>query len=243
MGYARRVYAALTAAAAFLVVCVSAAPARAGGDGPRWLFFSGGDFWANGQFAHGGLLWSPAGLDSAGLVLKAMASAGFYRYRSGALDDALVRGLDASAQLLPGWRFKYDRLQVTLFAGLDVQEDLTRPFDPSNRLHGFSIGARGAAELWFEPTPNTMLAADGFLSSIATLYSARVAYGWLFNGGFYLGPEVQAFACNDYRQFRVGLHLTALKTGAVEWSAAIGWSQDSDGRASPYLRVGILMRR
>jgi Cellulose biosynthesis protein BcsS len=141
------VCAAVATVAAFLGVCVSAAPARAGGDGPQWLFFSGGDFWANGQFAHGGLLWSPAGLDSAGLVLKAMASAGFYRYRSGALDDALVRGFDASAQLLPGWRFKYERLQVTVFAGLDMQEDVTRPFDPSNRLHGFSIGARGTAEL------------------------------------------------------------------------------------------------
>jgi Cellulose biosynthesis protein BcsS len=243
MGCGRRVRAAAATAAAFLVGFVSAAPARAGGDGPRWLFFSGGDFWANGQFAHGGLLWSPAGFDSAGLVLKAMASAGFYRYRSGALADALVRGIDASAQLLPGWRFKYERLQITLYAGLDLQEDITWPFDLSNRLHGFSIGARGAAEFWFEPTPNTMLAADGFLSSIATAYSARIAYGWRFVGDFFLGPEVQAFSCNDYRQYRVGLHLTALKTGAVEWSAALGWSEDSDGRASPYFRIGILTRR
>ena len=57
----RRVSAAAVAAAAFLVccVCVSAGPARAGDDGAQFLLFSGADLWRDGQFMHGGLLWSP----------------------------------------------------------------------------------------------------------------------------------------------------------------------------------------
>ena len=77
-----RVSAAITAAAAFVVccVCVSTGPARAGDDGAQFLLFSGADLWRDGQFLHGGLLWSPGGLDREGFTLKAMISGGRYRY-------------------------------------------------------------------------------------------------------------------------------------------------------------------
>ena len=92
-------------------------------------------------------------------------------------------------------------------------------------------------------TPSTMLAADASLTSIATGNSARLAFGWRLNDWFYLGPEAQAFACDGYRQPRLGAHVTALKTGLWEWSAAAGWSDDSDRRTGPYLRFGVLTRR
>jgi hypothetical protein len=109
----RRVNATVVVAAAFMVcrVCVSAGPARAGDDGAQFILFSGTDLWRDGQFMHGGLLWSPGGLDREGFTLEAMVSGGRYSYRSGALDNAWVTGADDEAQLLPGWRFKRDRLE------------------------------------------------------------------------------------------------------------------------------------
>ncbi len=240
-----RVSVAVTAAAAFLVccVCVSTGPARAGDDGAHFLLFSGTDLRRDGQFMHGGLLWSPGGLDREGFTLKAMISGGRYRYVSGAFNNAWVIGTDEEAQVLPGWRFKRDRLEFKVFAGLDIENNITSPYDPGNRLHGTSLGARTTVNLWFEPTPATMLAADASLSSIATSYSARAAYGWRLRDWFYLGPEAQTFACVGYRQLRFGLQLTGLKTDQWEWSAAAGWSDDSDRRSSPYLRLGVLTRR
>ena len=88
-----------------------------------------------------------------------------------------------------------------------------------------------------------MLAADASLTSIATSYSARLAYGWRLQDWFYLGPEAQTFACVGYSQMRFGVHLTGLRTDDWEWSAAAGWSSDSDRRSSPYLRLGVLTRR
>ena len=102
---------------------------------------------------------------------------------------------------------------------------------------------RTTVNLWFEPTPATMLAADASLTSIAAGYSVRAAYGWRLRDWFYLGPEAQTFACDGYSQWRFGAHLTGLKTGQWEWSAAAGWSDDSDRRTGPYLRVGVLTRR
>ena len=106
-------------------------------------------------------------------MYKRQVSGGTYRYASSALNNALVIGADEEAQVLPGWRFKRDRLEIKVFAGLDIKNDVTSPYDPSNRLHGTSVGIRGAVNLWFEPTPATMVAADASLSSIATGYSAR----------------------------------------------------------------------
>jgi hypothetical protein len=231
------------AAFGFCCVCVSAGPAWAGDDAAHFLLFSGADLWRDGRFMHGGVLWSPGGLDREGFTLQAVISGGQYRYQSGALNNAQVIGTEKEVQLLPGWRFKRETIELKVFAGLDIKNDSTVPDDPSNRLHGTSAGARVAANLWYEPTPSSMLAADASLTTIATGYSARVAYGWKLRDWFYLGPEAQTFSCTGYRQIRLGAHLTALKTGAFEWSAAAGLSEDSDRRSGLYLRLGVLMRR
>jgi hypothetical protein len=61
--------------------------------------FSGADLWRDGRFMHGGLLWSPGGIDREGFTLEAMVSGGTYRYASGALNNALVIGADEEAQV------------------------------------------------------------------------------------------------------------------------------------------------
>ncbi|MGH6682994.1 MAG: cellulose biosynthesis protein BcsS [Pseudolabrys sp.] len=241
----RRVSAAITFAAAFGVCCVSvsAGTARAGDDGAHFLLFSGADLWGDGHFLHGGLLWSPEGIDQEGFTMRAVISGGTYRYRSGALNNNWVTSTEEEVQVLPGWRFKRDRLELKIFAGVDIKNDVTSPYDPSSRLHGTSAGVRVAVNLWFEPTPSTMIAADASLTSIATGYSARAAYGWKLRDWFYLGPEAQTFACEGYSQMRLGAHVTGLKTGQFEWSAAAGWANDTDRRSSAYVRFGVLMRR
>ena len=241
----RRVSAARVLAAAFVVcgVCASSGPGRAADDGAMFLLFSGGDIWRSGDFAYGGLLWSPGGLDREGFTLKAVMSGGLYRYRSGALGGDEVTGQELVAQLLPGWRFKGEHVEVKVFGGLDLESHRLVPDDPSSRLRGGDVGARAAAELWYEPTPGTMLAADGSVSTIIDSYSARLAFGWRAFDLFYLGPEAQTFACEGYDQVRVGVHLTAFKADDAEWSAALGWSDDSDRRQGLYVRFGVSTRR
>ena len=224
-------------------MCVASVPARAFDDGATFLLFSGGDLWRNGDFAYGGLLWSPDGVDHEGFTLKAVMSGGYYRYRSGALGGDQVVGEEFVGQLLPGWRFKRDHLEVKVFVGLDVESHRLSPDDPSSRLQGGDIGARAAIDLWYEPTPDTMFAADGAVSTIINSYSARIAFGWRAFDLFYLGPEAATFACVGYDQVRLGVHLTSFKINDTEWSAAVGWSDDSDHRSSPYFRFGVLTRR
>jgi len=85
-----RVSAAMVVAAAFTgcCVCVSTGPAWAGEDAAQFLLFSGADLWRDGRFMHGGLLWSPGGLDNEGFTFQLVTSGGLYRYRSGTLNNA-----------------------------------------------------------------------------------------------------------------------------------------------------------
>lgn len=249
MGCGRRVRAVAAAAAAFMVVCVCIAtgPARADDDDPTIMLFSGRDIWRNGVFMYGGFVVAPGGFDQDGLLFKLLLSGGLYRYNAGSLDGAEVVGGEMLAAILPGWRIKRGDVEAKFFFGLDIERHPLWPDDPGNRLRGNAIGLRMAVELWYEPTPSTMLAADFSLVTIVDDNSGRLAYGWrvfedLF-GGFYIGPEVQYLGSDGYRQWRLGAHITSMKTDTSEWSAGGGWAQDSVGRASPYLRLGFATRR
>jgi len=211
------------------------------------MLFSGRDIWRNGAFAHGGFIIAPSGLDRDGLLLKVMLSGGLYRYDAQNLGGERVVGAEWVTHVLPGWRIKRGDAELKVFMGPEIQSHYLRPEDPANRLRGYSYGLRVAAEVWYEPDTQTMIATDMSLSSIATSNSARVAYGWRaledMLGGIYVGLEIQHFGSSGYQQGRLGVHVTSMKTEDTEWSAAAGWARDSSGRSSPYVRLSVLRRR
>lgn len=235
------------AAALSAVLCVGVTALAAGEplrrDDPRFLLFSTTDLWRHGGFSHGGVVWSPQGINSEGFVLKVMFGGGDYQYLSGALGNAEVNGRLLAGTIMPGWRFVRGKFIAVIYGGLDVQDHRLSPDDPTASLRGDYVGVRVNGELWYEPTPATMVAADGTVSSIGPSYNARAAFGWRVLDRYYFGPEVQGFAAGDnYRQFRVGVHVTGLKTKWFEWSGSLGWATDSDDRDGLYGKLGILMR-
>jgi Cellulose biosynthesis protein BcsS len=237
--------AAILAVAAMCLLSLHPALAKAeiGGGRPRFLIFFGSDIWPHWAFSHGGVLWSPDGLDNEGFTLKLLLNGGAYRYRAGALNNTDVLGRQSSITTMPGWRFKRAGFEITAFAGLDLQNYRLTPNDPDSRLRGRHIGMRGGFELWYQPNPAAMLAADASLSSIGAGNSARIAFGWRLLEKFYLGPEAQVFSTDHYLHTRLGVHLTAFKTADREWSGAVGMASDNDRRSGIYLRIGVLTRR
>jgi hypothetical protein len=207
---------------------------------PRLLIFTGYDGWGGGGFAHGGLVWSPDGLDKDGFVLKSIGGAGTYRYKSGGTD---VVGTQYLGSVLPGWRLKADRFEIAGYAGLDVQHHSFDPDDTRNPLRGTHVGLRVATDVWWEPIRDAMATASASFSTVGTSYWTRAALGWRVFDAFYVGPEAHAMGDDVYRQWRVGAHLTALRTGQWEWSAGVGHVEDSSDRAGFYGRVGLLTRR
>jgi len=226
------------------ILSVPAGPAAAEVDRafPRFLLFSGTDLWRSGNFSYGGIYWSPRGLDRDGFLVKASLSGGVYHYRSGALGNVRVFGRALGVQILPGWRFSHGSFETKILAGFDLQHHQLFPDDPSAGLRGRRTGLQTAVEIWYQPDDTSMLAADAAVSTIEAIRHARLAYGWRLFDRFYAGPEIAGFAAGSYRQFRVGLHVTALRTGIWEWSGGIGFASDNDGVNGAYGRFGVLRR-
>jgi len=217
-------------------------------DDPTTLQFSGRDIWRNGVFAHSGFLYAPGGFERDGFMLKLLVNGGVYRYWPGSMPGQEVRGAEWQLQVLPGFRIKRGPAEMRFFFGPEWQKHWLWPDDPGNKLRGQNFGARFAAELWSEPTSETLIAGDVSLGTLSTSQSARLAFGWRISGEllneeyFYLGPELQVFDSDGYRQSRIGLHVTSMKTGDIEWSAAIGYARDTDGHSSPYFRLGLAQK-
>jgi hypothetical protein len=240
--------AAATAAVCSLV-CVTgwaAAAAEQRRDPITLLLFSGIDLWRDGAFAHDGFVWIPAGSGNDGFVLKAMVTDGVYRYSAGALNYAQVTGRMAGGAVMPGMHFKRGGVSIAVYAGVDMQVHHLSQYDPGNSLQGQFVGARAALDLWAEPTPQTMVAASGTVTTIGGAYAARIAAGWRAFDRFYLGPEVVAFGGPEYRQLRLGVHVTGLKVHLFdwrfEWHGGVGYAFDDDDRDGAYGRLGLLIR-
>jgi hypothetical protein len=218
--------------------------AQAGTDGaanPSLLLFAGSDVWRDGAFLDGGLLWTPAGLDTGGFTFKLLLAGGNYIYPSDGLRED-VSGTLASASALPGWRINSGSATIGVYAGPIVQDYRLTPNDPGSLLHGRYVGGQFATDVWYQPNQATMIAFDGSIASIGFIGSARVAVGWRSSESFYIGPETQALWCVDYEQFRFGAHVTGFRVNGLEWLAAGGLAIESFGRMGPYLRLGVNVR-
>jgi hypothetical protein len=206
----------------------------------RFLFYGGFDIWRFGYSGYAGTQWAPRGLSNDGFVLSVFASDGVHRF-----DTPNVRYQTTifRAAIMPGWRFKRGNLEVKVFAGPDFERDDYSPVAAAARPHISQFGARVAADLWWEPNRNLMLAISASATSIAHGYSARAATGWrIFNAGW-IGPEIAVSADRFSEQYRIGAHLTGLQTAAFEWSFAVGYVRDTFDRDGTYGRISVLTRR
>jgi hypothetical protein len=229
-------------AATTTVFCADAARAGdAGPNNPSFLLFAGTDLWRDGAFLNGGLLWSPAGLDTSGFTLKLLLAGGRYIYPSGTLGMD-VAGTALSASVLPGWRMTHDGLTIDVYAGPVAQDYRLSPYDPGSLLRGAYAGGQFATDLWYQPTASTLIALDGSIASIGLIGSARAAFGWRSSEPFFIGPEAQTIWCVDYQQWRFGAHVTGWRIDALELSGAAGWAVESFGRTGPYVRIGLNTR-
>jgi Cellulose biosynthesis protein BcsS len=236
----RDVVATVTAVARGVVCATAAGRAEAGGPKkPSFLLFAGTDLWRYGAFFYGGLLWSPGGAE--GFTFKVLLSGGDYSYISGGLQEN-IDGAMLSAAALPGWRFTRNRLTVSVFAGAVAQDYRLTPEDPGSHLHGFHSGAQFAADVWYQPSAETMVALSGAIASIGPTGYLRAAFGFRLFEPAFVGPETEEIWCGDFEQLQLGAHVTGWRIDALDWSAGGGWSITSDRRSGPYLRLGVNAR-
>lgn len=206
----------------------------------RVLLYGGFDIWRFGRTGYGGFYWAPDGLNNDGFIARLLVSRSVERYDAGQkrFNTSIVR-----ASPLAGWRFKHNDFEIKVFAGPELENRVLTPDVAAARFRGTQLGARVAAELWWEPMPELMLTSAFSASINATSHSARAAAGWRMFEQFWAGPEISASGDAFSQQVRIGAHLTGFRLAAFEWSAAAGYVQDSFHRSGVYGRIGVLTRQ
>jgi hypothetical protein len=206
----------------------------------RVLLYAGFDIWRYGRAGYSGFYWAPDGLNKDGFIARLFVSRGVERYDADTkrFDTTIVR-----ASLLAGWRFKRDAFEIKVFAGPELENRILTPDVPTATYRGTHIGARVAAESWWEPMPEMMLTSAFFASTNAASHGARGAAGWRVFEQAWAGPEISASRDEFSTQYRIGAHLTGFRMDALEWSAAVGYVTDSFHRSGVYGRIGVLTRQ
>ncbi len=206
----------------------------------RVLLYAGLDIWRLGRTGYGGFYWAPDGLNNDGFITRLFVSYGVERYDAGSrrFNTTIVR-----ASPLAGRQFSQGTLELKVFAGPELENRVLTPDVPTAKFRGTRIGARAAAELWWEPMPEMMLASAFSASTNATSHSARAAAGWRVFDRFWAGPEISISRDAFSQQVRIGAHLTGFRLAAFEWSVAAGYVTDSFHRSGVYGRIGVLTRQ
>jgi hypothetical protein len=206
----------------------------------RVLLYAGFDIWRFGRAGYGGFYWAPDGLNKDGFITRLFVSGGAERYDAGSrrFNTNIIR-----AAPLAGWRLSQGTLELKVFAGPELENRVLTPDIPTAAYRGTQLGARVAAELWWEPMPEMMLTSAFSASTNAASHSARAAAGWRVLDQFWAGPEISASGDEFSQQVRIGAHLTGFKLAPFEWSVAAGYVTDSFGRNGVYGRIGMLTRQ
>ena len=151
------------------------------------------------------MLWSPDGLAREGFTLKVLFAGGSYHICRG---QRRLPARRSSTDVMPGWRFKGDRYEAMIFAGVDLQSITFVPDDPGNRLRGMHrCAARRRRHLVSADRPDDGDGVGVRLDGCGANFWSRAALGWRFLDWVWVGPEASAYGDHDYQQLRFGVHV------------------------------------
>ncbi|MDB5624503.1 MAG: hypothetical protein JWR73_305 [Tardiphaga sp.] len=200
------------------------------------LYFGGIDMQRYGFSAYVGTAWSPApGRD--GFLLRLFASDGFDSFRT---PKTTLYSHTLRAALTPGYRISRSGFELSAYAGVEILGRAALPFRKTTRVQS-DFGMRLSANFWWEPRDAVMLAANLSMTTIEASFFGRLATGVrIFN--VWTGPEISASSDIFSQQYRIGAHVTGMRSGPYEFSTAAGYAFDSFGRGGAYGRFGITLR-
>lgn len=241
----------------FLVACVALAMAGRASAGPRddeelfirpidqhWVLFASADA-GNSVFLSGGSKQSLIGpLDRPGFLALESSGFGYTRetLRLGSLRIPVDRYTYQSS-VLGGYQHMFGPLYVAAYAGPELRTEQLAYAGSFARFSQPRLGVRGQIEVWYNPTPDTLLTTTVVASSASSSIWARVATGIKVWDKIFVGPEATVYTTPTYRESRWGVHLTGPTIGILNLRISGGVMTD-DGRrsASPYMGLSAWMR-
>jgi hypothetical protein len=176
-----------------------------GGQADAFAGVDAGDSWL---FSYGGFTLAPGALDRDGWRVRLYAGSGYYSYtpsgRVGSNAFAPRRADVFQLVALAGWQFSAGVITAKLFAGVAYEDHAISPADPDNAIAGTHIGAKVAAETWFDLARWAWLSADASYATTIDSYSGALKLGFRPVAWVSLGPEASVFGNREFDGHRLG---------------------------------------
>lgn len=191
-------------------------------------------------FFNTGMKVAPDRVDREGFAALGDVGSGVRTERGSATATAptptLVRATVLAAAL-GGYQFFYDWGVVGLFAGPEIAQELVIDSGGVRPLPA-RFGLRAQGELWSRPSEDTLVTMTLILGSARADAYGRISAGYRL-WGFYLGPEVAAYADRTgYQKWNAGLHATEVRFGAFTFRLSGGCAYEVETRrAGPYVAL------
>ena len=172
--------------------------------------------------------YGPDGMDRSGLRFEASALRGTYRYPLAEAPDGEVRGRYVNASVGIGYALVRPSYGVTVSIGpalSDTDLSFARPGDRT----GNRVGAKVGFLAYANPAGAPSMFSFGGYSTADRAGHVYANLGFALPWGLSTGPEVAYFETTDYRQTRVGLHLSGFRVGKFKAGISVGRSRDMNG--------------
>jgi hypothetical protein len=182
-------------------------------------------------------------LDRPGFVAMETNGIGLTRERFGSDPAIKVMRVTTEASALLGYQWTANGIYAALFAGPELHQEQLTIAAAAGRWSEPRIGFRGQAELWANPTRNTLFTATVVAGTTRASLWARSSAGIRIWRELYVGPEAVLYVTDSYRETKVGLHLTGIDLGIVHLRVSAGMQTQSATRgAAGYLALTSWIR-
>jgi hypothetical protein len=150
-------------------------------------------------------------LDASGAAALVIVGYGGSPERTDPASDHTGFRHKAGASALLGYQWLGPSVALAGFIGPEI--DYERDPDIGGKRAWRRAGLRGHAELWAHPTASTLVTATFIAGSARGHVWSRISAGYAVWGKIFVGPEISHYRTNDYREWRVGAHLTGVTLG------------------------------
>lgn len=162
--------------------------------------------------------------------------AGTYSY-PGATNRTTVRGVQEEGTALIGYEWIWQQAALAGYVGANVRNNELSVLDPRNPVVGTGVGAKVAADLYLNPTLDTLFAANASYSTLFRAYYVRMRAGIAIADGIFVGPEGTLLGDAFFNQWRIGAHVTGFAIGPMKFSLGAGYAYDRVQKGGYYTSV------
>jgi hypothetical protein len=165
------------------------------------------------------------GFDEDGFRLRLTGVLGRYSYIGGN-GIGRVTGTQSDGSLMVGYEWVLRAATVAIYVGADASENQLSVNDPNNASKGFHAGGKVAVDFYVNPTPYSMASGSVSYATANNAYYSRFKLGLAVAPQLFVGPELLVLGDNFYSQWRLGLHLTGLRFGMMQFGISGGYLDD-----------------